>query len=372
MTMVSKRTRTRIIILYLALLFLPFGTVALQQSCGRKFLSAVVDRPSFTTLRATEFQSPSVGREEDGAATASGRSVVFGGGLRRRDALVAASSLLILASDDAAVADDGPVVLILGAGGRTGMAVADAATAAGLRTVTTTRTGADPFRVVRLPPASRERLSHLDAPVDVTSPPSELEAALRRATPTAVVFAASASKVGGDARRVDAEGAANAALAAHAVGARFVLVSALAVDRPSSKSYRVTNDMGGYVDKIMDRKREGEDRVREIYRDTGDYVIVRPGVLLSGKTRNGAADVELNQGDTVGGGLSRDELAGVVVGTLMSPPSPKKDERGGVTVEAYRRSTRTALQPEFPSPSGNELSGETYAALFDKAKRDAS
>jgi len=70
--------------------------------------------------------------------------------------------------------------------------------------------------------------------------------------------------------------------------------------------------------------------------------------------------LEVNQGDTIGGGLSRDELAGVLVcvGAMMN------DAARGVTVEVYRKSTRTKLQPEFGDLSGKEKSADSYVGLF--------
>ena len=135
------------------------------------------------------------------------------------------------------------------------------------------------------------------------------------------------------------------------------MVSALAVDRPDSKSFQITNTLGGNLKGIMDAKLQGEQKVRQTLNDTKDYVIVRPGVLMNGKTTGGVAGIEVNQGDTIGGGLSRDELAGIVVGALTSG-------KKGATVEAYRKSTATKLQPEFSIPSGREVTASSYEGLF--------
>ena len=271
---------------------------------------------------------------------------------------------------------DAPIC-ILGASGRTGMAVAETLTKAGMYACTMTRSGSDPFQIIKLPPDAKAKLQHYaTSGVDVRNSDAVL-AALRNANASGVIFAASASKQGGSARDVDSAGVANVATAVKQLlnnnnnnknnnkQCKLVVISALALDRPESKGYKVTNSMGGYVDKIMDYKLEGEQAVRSaLGRGSGNYVIVRPGVLLSGKTRNGAADIEVNQGDMIGGGLSRDELAGVCVGAMMS------EAARGVTVEAYRKSTRTKLQPEFDNLSGNERSAESYAALFSNASRD--
>ena len=263
-------------------------------------------------------------------------------------------------------------ILIIGGNGRTGMAVAEQLATAGISTVVSTRTGKDPFAKIKLPPDVREKLQFYDSTaVDVRNMDSIVQA-LKDTGAGAVVYAASASRAGGNASEVDGTGPANVAQAIMTVGGdiRLVLISALALDRPDSKSYQITNTMGGYIDKIMDEKYRGEEAVRTIMKGKGkttpgNYVIVRPGPLLSGKSKNGAADLELNQGDTVGGGLSRDELAGVVVGALVAGEVAR-----GTTVECYRSRTATALQPEFALPSGRELRGDTYAALFRGAKKD--
>jgi len=254
-------------------------------------------------------------------------------------------------------------VAIIGGGGRTGMAVAETLASdqgARLHSVIMTRSGKDPFQIVKLPPTTKERLSLFQRPVDVRDAEGVL-AAMKESNPSVIVYAASASKQGGNSFDVDDGGVENVARACKVVGAKLVLISALALDRPNSKSYKITNTIGGYLDKIMDAKLNGETKVKEILGN--NYVIIRPGVLLSGKSKNGASDIELNQGDTIGGGLSRDELAGVVCGAIES-------KKKGITVEAYRTSTKTKLQPEFVIPSGNELVAPTYSGLFDQAKSD--
>jgi dTDP-4-dehydrorhamnose reductase len=230
----------------------------------------------------------------------------------------------------------------------------------GLYSVSMTRTGVDPFRVVKLPAATKAYITHYDQAVNVVNIDS-LQQAMDAAQPSAVIFCASASKQGGSAFQVDGDGVGNAALVAKKLGARLIVVSAMAVDRPESKSYQVTNTLGGNLNGIMDAKRQGEQKVRSTL---NDYVIVRPGVLMGGKsTQGGVAAVQVNQGDTIGGGLSRDELAGVVVGALQSGTK-------GATVEVYRKSTATKLQPEFSVPSGLESSSDTYKGLFASVTAD--
>ncbi|KAL7525802.1 hypothetical protein ACHAXR_001167 [Thalassiosira sp. AJA248-18] len=224
--------------------------------------------------------------------------------------------------------------------------------------VTMTRTGKPPV----LPAYTKENIVYYPEPADVVDADGLL-AAMQNVHASAIVYCSSASSKGGTAFAVDDQGVANAATAAKALGVRLVLVSALGVDRPDSKGYKMTNSLGGNYDKIMDAKRQGEEKVRSILAKTKNYMIVRPGPLLGVKSKNGVADIELNQGDIIGGGISRDELAGVVVGALLS-------DKKGATVEVYRGKTRQKIQPEFDISSGNEATADSYVGLFESVKSD--
>lgn len=253
-------------------------------------------------------------------------------------------------------------VAILGAGGGTGIEVAQTLAKEGLYTVTMTRTGRDPLHDFKLRPEVQAFIEHYPDAVSVVQKES-LKEALTKVQASAIVFCASASKQGGTAFEVDDQGVGNAAEVARDLNARFILVSALAVDRPNSKSYQITNALGGHLDRIMDAKLQGENKVRSILSKNKDYIIIRPGVLMRGRTKNGPLDLEVNQDDKIGGGLSRDELAGVVVGALVSG-------KRGVTVEVYRRSTAMPLQSSFTIPSGREAQSNTYVGLFHSTEPD--
>jgi len=256
---------------------------------------------------------------------------------------------------------DHPVVIVGGAG-RTGMAVAETMADprfGNMDTVTLSRSGRDPFQIVKLPQATKEHLRHNDAPFDVREPQETISASLKALSPSVVVYAASASRQGGNAADVDDFGVEKVALACRDIGAIFVLISAMAVDRPDSKSFQITNTLGGSLQGIMDAKYNGEVKTRKIFQSAKtEYVIIRPGVLLNGKSTAGPVGLELNQGDTIGGGLSRDELAGIVVGAIQSRNLAKKNggKGGGITVEAYRKATAQKLEKQYAIPSGNELS----------------
>ena len=281
---------------------------------------------------------------------------------------------------------DRPVVIV-GGGGRTGMAVAEMVADprfGNMDAVTLSRSGRDPFQIVKLPAATKEHLRHDDAPFDVREPQETVSAALKALSPSVVVYAASASRQGGTASDVDDFGVEKVALACREIGAIFVLISALAVDRPDSKSFQITNTLGGNYQGIMDAKYNGEVKTRKIFQSAKtDYVIIRPGVLLNGKSTTGPSGLELNQGDTIGGGLSRDELAGVVVGAIQNRAFAKKNtaKGEGITVEVYRKATAQKLERQFVVPSGNELtidpskvvassSSSLYQELFAGAKSD--
>lgn len=253
----------------------------------------------------------------------------------------------------------GPVA-VLGANGKTGMEVVYALIQAGLTPVSMTRSGANPFeRNRKLSDDIKAKIVHYPGSVDVVSEAS-LREAFSAVKPVAIVFCASSSPSGGLPSQVDNLGVSNTARIAKEIGARLVVISALAVDRPDSQSFKITNTLGGRLNGIMDAKLEGENSVR---RTMKDYVIVRPGVLLNGISKRGAADLEINQGDLIGGGLSRDELAAVAVAALQSG-------KQGVTVEAYRTNTRQKLQKEFDEFSGREQHGDAYLDLFQSVQAD--
>ena len=98
------------------------------------------------------------------------------------------------------------------------MAVAEQLATAGLTTVVSTRTGKDPFAKIKLPPDVQEKLQFYDSTaVDVRNMDSIVQA-LKETGAGAVVYAASASRAGGNASEVDGTGPANVAQAIMTVG----------------------------------------------------------------------------------------------------------------------------------------------------------
>jgi dTDP-4-dehydrorhamnose reductase len=290
------------------------------------------------------------------------RSLYRADQVHRREVLqngVVWGMLVGIAPMKAAAVATGPVA-VLGANGKTGMEVVYSLIQAGLTPVSMTRSGINPFeRNRKLTDEIKAKIVHYPGSVDVVSEAS-LREAFAAVKPSAIIFCASSSPSGGLPGQVDNGGVGNTARLAKEIGARLIVISALAVDRPDSQSFQITNTLGGRLNGIMDAKLEGEISVR---RTLKDYVIVRPGVLMNGISRHGASDLEINQGDMIGGGLSRDELAAVAVAALQSG-------KQGITVEAYRTNTRQKLQKEFNEFSGREQHGDTYVDLFQSVEVD--
>ena len=97
-----------------------------------------------------------------------------------------------------------------------------------------------------------------------------------------VIYAASASKQGGNAVAIDNQGvvaAGNVCLQENIE--RYVVISSTATTRPESLGYKFTNVFGG----IMEQKRLGEEGVQLAYgnkigeKSGPSYTIVRPGGL---------------------------------------------------------------------------------------------
>jgi len=193
----------------------------------------------------------------------------------------------------------------------------------------------------------------------------------------AVIFAASASKAGGTAAAVDNTGLVNVAKACIECNVpRLVIVSSGGVSKPDSPVYLFLNIFGN----IMEEKIRGEDAVREMYKSLPSgknglsYTVVRPGGLTTDPPR-GVAAVELNQGDTKSGRISRADVAAICVECLSS------DAAAGTTFECYDADTAAPLASVGMSNimkaktreafvSGKERRGETWGALFSGLEKD--
>jgi uncharacterized protein YbjT (DUF2867 family) len=108
-------------------------------------------------------------------------------------------------------------------------------------------------------------------------------------------------------KRVDYEGVANLVNTAKSCRVRrFILLSSIAVTRPNHP----LNCFG----KVLDWKLKGE----ETLRDSGlDYAIIRPGGLMD--TPGGHQNLVFDQGDSILGMISREDVAEISVKALEYP-----------------------------------------------------
>lgn len=236
----------------------------------------------------------------------------------RRDVLstsaAVASGLIMTPALPSFAASGGPgsdpskPIVVLGASGKTGRIIVDKLTSRSLYVKACTRSGSS---------SAFSPSTYLSqGSCDVTSLDS-LSSAVSSAS--ACVFAASASKKGGDAAHVDYKGVALTARACISAGVpRLVVISSGAVTRPQSIGFKITNVFG----RIMDYKIAGESALRSQYAaapaGAGSYVIVRPGGLSENASK-GAGGVEVSQGDIYAAEIGREDVALVTIAALLKP-----------------------------------------------------
>eukprot|EP01041_Mallomonas_annulata_P011435 gene11435-23920_t len=242
-------------------------------------------------------------------------------------------------------------IVVLGSGGKTGKLVVDRLLAKGYRVRPTYR------EVMKDNPSSN---TLVDKPVaaDVKSVESLMEAI---AGSSVVIFAASASKKGGDAKSVDYLGVENIAKACvQQKIPRLIVISSGAITRPNSIGFKITNLFG----RIMEYKLQGENALRDVYKNAANpslsYAIVRPGGLADGKP-SGAAKIELNQGDTISGEINRSDVAECVASAAVSKTLPKD-----ITFEIYEVDKSGPLEGRFTGKSGYERTGSAFEGCYDK------
>lgn len=212
----------------------------------------------------------------------------------------------------------------------------------------------------------------LSVACDVTKP-ATIEKAIQGSR--AVIFAASASKAGGTPAQVDNEGLVNVAKACIAAKVpHLVIVSSGSVTKPASPVYKFLNLFG----KIMEEKIKGEDAVRGLYTgvEGATYTVIRPGGLTEEPGR-GVGALELNQGDTKSGRISRFDVASLCIESTFYPALT-----GGTTFECYDGDTGKSLdnvgisnilkQNTDPADfrTGNERTGDTWKDIFTGLKND--
>lgn len=226
--------------------------------------------------------------------------------------------------DAVAATDNVPPVSILGANGRTGSLCVAACLKRGIPVRALTRTGVWVPPTEGLTEGITEDVKKLLLSVsscDVKDPQALYEGIKGSQS---VIYAASASKQGGNAKEIDNDAVVAAGeVSRSAKVPRYVVLSSTATTRPKSLGYIFTNmSVGG----IMDEKRKGEQRISDLYnKDAGgntscSYTIIRPGGLEEPKQNKvlGPQALEISQGDTLAGIISRADLAEFTVEIALS------------------------------------------------------
>mmetsp|Transcript_60527 Transcript_60527/g.179400 ORF Transcript_60527/g.179400 Transcript_60527/m.179400 type:complete len:375 (-) Transcript_60527:212-1336(-) len=268
---------------------------------------------------------------------------------------------------------------VIGSNGRTGSECVGALVDRGIPVRATSRSGS----YLAMPGHGSKLLTEMACDVTKTD---TIGAVVRGSS--AVIFAASASKEGGTPSAVDNTGLVNVAEACLSEGVpHLVIVSSGAVTKPSSPVYLFLNLFGN----IMEEKIRGEDSVRALYAKYNSavakgadgnkelaYTIIRPGGLTMDPPR-GAAALELNQGDTKSGRISRVDVAALCVEAVNYPQYTSCS-----TFECYDGDTGAPLASVGLSNimkakrdgkdfvSGRECRGETWNLLFSGLEKDDS
>ena len=219
---------------------------------------------------------------------------------------------------------------------------------------------------------------------DVTVP-STIQSVVRGCR--VVIFAASASKSGGTPSAVDNAGLVNVAkICIDEQVPHLVIISSGGVSKPDSPVYKFLNIFG----RIMEEKIKGENTVRALYassatsgsdtRSSCTYTIVRPGGLTE-EMEKGVGSLELNQGDTKSGRISRADVASLCIEATNFPQMT-----GGTTFECYDANTaktlgsvgvsnilkKTNTDQDSVLMSGKERRGTTFSNIFTGLERDST
>lgn len=277
------------------------------------------------------------------------------------------------AADSGFTVPKGKSVLVLGASGQTGKECVAATLAAQRPCIATTRSGE--FELL-LDAPNGSKLS--TGAADVSSRESIAQAIASSSNLGAVIFAASTGTSGSNPFPVDKEGVINAAKCCIAAGIpRLVVVSSGTVTHPESAVYKLLNTFGKG---IMEAKIQGEDVLRDLYSDPSlveknlGYTIIRPGGLTSSESL-GPAGLELNQGDSKSGRLSRADVAALCVNCLDA------SDAFDTTFECYETSTAKPIEAvgfsnimKSTDPTtiktGFERQGDSWSALLTGLSRD--
>ncbi|KAL7479417.1 hypothetical protein ACHAW6_005150 [Cyclotella cf. meneghiniana] len=252
------------------------------------------------------------------------------GGVSRRDLLIGGTAAVVTAGSPFALpeygyaaGDNNLPIAVLGASGRTGALCVASCLRRGIPVRALTRTGAWPPAKIDLSVVGFDGDATPTNPLltvcacDVKDADSLTSSLLGC---RAVIYAASASKAGGNSKDIDADGviAAGKACLKNKVG-RYVVISSGSTTRPNSLGFKFT-EMA--VAGIMTNKRLGEVGVAEMYANNGklSYTIIRPGGLDEPKVKTvqGPSALEISQGDVLAGFVNRADVAEVSVEMALS------------------------------------------------------
>jgi nucleoside-diphosphate-sugar epimerase len=212
---------------------------------------------------------------------------------------------------------------------------------------------------------------------DVTIPAS-LPPAIRGAS--SVLFLASARKryssKGSDSASIDSfedvEHLGLINVAQECIAARVprlvIVSSACAKCKTGGKDGGAATDKStGMMCDQCSSKRAGEDAVRELYAQAAlpgvGYTIVRPGLLNTGE-RRGVGEVEINQGESKTGVISRLDLADLLIAAASSPAA------SGATFECYYRDTAQPVDIRASLGRCKELGKSTQECFFGAGFKD--
>jgi hypothetical protein len=153
---------------------------------------------------------------------------------------------------------------------------------------------------------------------------------------------------------------------------RLVIVSSIC-----AKCRGKRNEEGEQIDRgtasceICYQKAAGEKAVRDLYASAAPritYTIVRPGLLSRGEAR-GAASVELNQGLSKSGIISRTDLAQLLVAAAVGDADG--DEVGGKSFEVYYSDTAQPVDMYASLASCKEAGRSVKECFFGKGFDDS-
>jgi nucleoside-diphosphate-sugar epimerase len=188
----------------------------------------------------------------------------------------------------------------------------------------------------------------------------------------AVIYAASASKAGGNSKEIDDDGviAAGEACLKNNVS-RYIVISSGSTTRPNSLGFKFT-EMA--VAGIMTNKRLGEVGVAQMYGNGGksSYTIIRPGGLDEPKikTIQGPSALEISQGDVLAGFVNRADVAEVAVELALTTAANVKN----TAFELYYKNNVVPVDKKYRKYVNDDngvvkrLCGDTHKELFSGIK----